>query len=87
MSKKRNLTFEPQELQNIMAALESAVKHAPNSLQASAVLLPLAAKIQDALQQAQQPEPAPVPEPGPPANRAQRRAAARKGRFPVPDSE
>jgi len=82
MSKSAPLHLDANELQNLMAALESAVKHAPNSLQASAVLLPLAAKVQSVMQQVQQESvPATVPEPGPPANRA----AARKERFPVPD--
>lgn len=59
MTKSAPLHLDANELQNLMAALESAVKHAPNSLQASAVLLPLAAKVQNAMQQTQQ-EPVPV---------------------------
>ena len=41
-----NLTITKDEQQQLMACIESAVKTAPNSLQAAAVLLPLAAKIQ-----------------------------------------
>lgn len=41
------LNLNEQEKQNLLAAIESAVKHAPNSLQAASILLPLAAKISE----------------------------------------
>ena len=41
------LELTSQERDQLMACIESAVKTAPNSLQAAAVLLPLAAKIQN----------------------------------------
>ena len=40
------LELTKDEQSQLMACIESAVKTAPNSLQAAAVLLPLAAKIQ-----------------------------------------
>lgn len=40
------LELTKDEQQQLMACIESAVKTAPNSLQVAAVLLPLAAKIQ-----------------------------------------
>ena len=40
------LELTSQERDQLMACIESAVKTAPNSLQAAAVLLPLAARIQ-----------------------------------------
>lgn len=42
---KLEITKEEQSL--LMAALESAVKNSPNSLQSASVLLPLAIKVQD----------------------------------------
>lgn len=40
------LELTKEEQQQLMACIEAAVKTAPNSLQAAAVLMPLAAKIQ-----------------------------------------
>jgi len=40
------LELTTQEREQLMACIESAVKTAPNSLQAASILLPLAAKIQ-----------------------------------------
>jgi hypothetical protein len=37
-----------EERNSLLACIESAVKHAPNSLQAAASLLPLAIRIQQA---------------------------------------
>lgn len=90
LKKAMTVTLEIAELQNINTSIESAIKHAPNSLQAAAVLLPTAAKIQQAIEKAgeeQQPEAiTSVPAAGPPSNRAQRRAAKKKReRFPVPE--
>jgi len=41
-----NLSLSKDEQAQLLACIEAAVKHSPNSLQAAAVLLPLAAKIQ-----------------------------------------
>ena len=41
-----NLSLSKDEQQQLLACIEATVKHRPNSLQAAAVLLPLAAKIQ-----------------------------------------
>ena len=41
------LTLDNQDKQNLLSAIESAVKHAPNSLQAASILLPLAARISE----------------------------------------
>ena len=41
-----NLTITKDEQSQLMACIEAAVKASPNSLQAAAVLLPLAARIQ-----------------------------------------
>lgn len=42
------LNLNDEEKQNLIVAIEMAVKHHPNSLQAAAVLLPIAQKIQSA---------------------------------------
>jgi hypothetical protein len=41
------LSLSKEEQQLLIAAIDSAIKHAPSSLQASAALLPLASKIND----------------------------------------
>lgn len=43
-----SLTLNDEEKQNLIVAIEMAVKHHQNSLQAAAVLLPIAQKIQSA---------------------------------------
>lgn len=45
------LSITLEEQQQLMACIESAIRSAPNALQAAAVLLPLATKISEAKEQ------------------------------------